>query len=176
MAASFSRDHARFMFNRLKDKLWVKPLWMCICSILAVFVAKFADHIDTGLYILPVSFDSLVTLLEMYGVEYVGDCDLLRWGLWYLLMLLPVPRRHRRSFTVVVSDDVSKNALSRFIGSFIFSIVGLTAVKNDFFEVSGSFVLFILTGLSFCVSDFNLYPLGRSFGKARASRIHGRQS
>lgn len=150
MAASFSRDHARFMFNRLKDKLWVKPLWMCICSILAVFVAKFADHIDTGLYILPVSFDSLVTLLEIMASSMLVIATF-SVGSMVSAYASASTSATPRSFTVVVSDDVSKNALSRFIGSFIFSIVGLTAVKNDFFEVSGLFVLFILTGLVFAL-------------------------
>lgn len=150
MATSFSREHIRFMVNRLQDKLWVKPLWMCVCSILAVFVAKLADHIDTGLYILPVSLDSLVTLLEIMASSMLVIATF-SVGSMISAYASASTSATPRSFTVVVSDDVSKNALSRFIGSFIFSIVGLTAVKNDFFEVSGLFVLFILTGFVFAL-------------------------
>lgn len=39
-----------------------------------------------------------------------------------------------RTFPLVVADDVSQNALSTFVGAFIFSAVSLTAVKNDYFE------------------------------------------
>ncbi|OEF23668.1 DUF2254 domain-containing protein [Vibrio rumoiensis] len=150
MAVSFSRDHIRFLFNRLKDKLWVKPLWMCICSIFAVFVAKVADHIETELFILPVSLDSLVTLLEIMASSMLVIATF-SVGSMVSAYASASTSATPRAFTLVVSDDVSKNALSRFIGSFIFSIVALTAVKNEFFGVSGLFVLFILTGFVFAL-------------------------
>jgi len=50
-----------------------------------------------------------------------------------------------RSFRLVIADDVSQNALTTFIGAFIFSIVALTAVKNDFYQTAGRFALFVLT-------------------------------
>jgi len=46
---------------------------------------------------------------------------------------------------VVVADDVSQNALSTFIGAFIFSIVGLVAVSNGYYGEAGRFTLFTLT-------------------------------
>ena len=79
MAASYSRDHLRFLYNRLKDKLWVKPLWMCFCSICAVFIAKLADHYNAGLFVPPISLDSIVALLEIYVIEHVGDRHLFCW-------------------------------------------------------------------------------------------------
>jgi uncharacterized membrane protein len=50
-----------------------------------------------------------------------------------------------RSFSLVISDDVSQNALSTFIGAFIFSIVALVALKNGYYDKAGRFVLFVLT-------------------------------
>lgn len=50
-----------------------------------------------------------------------------------------------RSFKLVVADDVSQNALSIYIGSFIFSIVASVAFKNGYYGKAGHFVLFILT-------------------------------
>jgi len=50
-----------------------------------------------------------------------------------------------RAFRLVVADDVSQNALSTFIGAFIFSIVALTAVLNDLFAVAGRFAVLVLT-------------------------------
>ena len=45
----------------------------------------------------------------------------------------------------MVADDVSQNALSTFVGAFIFSIVGLVAVTNGYYEEAGRFTLFALT-------------------------------
>lgn len=50
-----------------------------------------------------------------------------------------------RSFKLVVADDVSQNALSIYIGSFIYSIVASVAFKNGYYGKAGHFVLFILT-------------------------------
>ncbi len=50
-----------------------------------------------------------------------------------------------RSFPLIVSDDVSQNALSTFIGAFIFSIVALVALKNGYYDQTGAFVLFAMT-------------------------------
>ena len=49
-----------------------------------------------------------------------------------------------RSFPLVLADNVSQNALSTFLGAFIFSIVALVGMQNGHFEASGRFVLFAL--------------------------------
>ena len=54
-----------------------------------------------------------------------------------------------RSYSLVVSDDVSQNALSTFIAAFIFSIVALVALKNGYYEKAGHFALFTLTIILF---------------------------
>ncbi len=56
-----------------------------------------------------------------------------------------------RAFTLVVSDDVSQNALSTFIGAFIFSIVAQVALMNGYYEKAGRFILFIITILVFAL-------------------------
>ena len=150
MAASYSRDHLRFLYNRLKDKLWVKPLWMCFCSICAVFIAKLADHYNAGLFVPPINLDSIVALLEIMSSSMLVIATF-SVGSMIAAYTSASTSATPRAFSVVVSDDVSKNALSRFIGSFIFSIVALTAIKNDVFEITGLFVLFILTSLVFAL-------------------------
>lgn len=56
-----------------------------------------------------------------------------------------------RTFPLVLRDDVSQNALSTFVGAFIFSIVSLTAVLNEYFSPAGRFSLFTLTLLAFAL-------------------------
>lgn len=56
-----------------------------------------------------------------------------------------------RSFKIVVTDDVSQNALSIFIGAFIFSIVASIALDNGYYEKTGRFILFLFTLILFAV-------------------------
>ena len=50
-----------------------------------------------------------------------------------------------------VADDVSQNALSIFVGAFIFAIVALGTTTNDYFVKAGRFTLFILTVLAIAI-------------------------
>ena len=59
-----------------------------------------------------------------------------------------------RTFSLVVADDVSQNALSAFIGAFIFSIVALIALQNGFYNKAGRFSLFVLTIAVFTIVIF----------------------
>lgn len=59
-----------------------------------------------------------------------------------------------RAFSLVLADDASQNALSAFVGAFIYSVVALTAVNNSYFGVAGLFILFVLTALVFAIIIF----------------------
>lgn len=50
-----------------------------------------------------------------------------------------------RSFSLVISDDISQSALSTFVGAFIFSIVALMALQNDCYDRTGRFAVFVIT-------------------------------
>lgn len=42
------RFHIRYVVNRLRERLWVKPLALCVMSIFAVFASKTADDTTLG--------------------------------------------------------------------------------------------------------------------------------
>ena len=64
---------------------------------------------------------------------------------------MPRPgRRPPRAFPLIVAD-VSQNALSIFVGAFIYAITALSATSNDYFGRPGRFTLFILTLLTMFV-------------------------
>jgi uncharacterized membrane protein len=50
-----------------------------------------------------------------------------------------------RATKLLVDDKVSHSALSTFIGAFVFSIVGIIALKTEAYDHSGRLVLFIVT-------------------------------
>jgi uncharacterized membrane protein len=148
MAFIVSADRVRFLLNRLRDRLWVRPLAMCLLSIAAAFGAKLAD--DTGLaqFVPDLSADSVENLLSIMAASMlvIATFSVASMVSAYASASSTATPR---SFILVVADDVSQNALSTFIGSFIFSIVALTAAKNHYFGTAGLFTLFILTVLVF---------------------------
>lgn len=148
MKTIFSAERLRFIVNRLQERLWIRPLLLCLFSIGAVFLAKYADSTSLDRYVpelAPESLDALLTVMasSMLVIATFSVGSMVSAYASASSTVTP------RSFSVVVADDASQNALSTFVGAFIFSIVALTALNNAYFETAGLFVLFLLTGTVF---------------------------
>ncbi len=139
-----------FLLNRIRERLWVRPLVICLLSIAGVFVAKAVD--EKGLFFIPlfVTADSLATILSIMA------SSMLVIAIFSVSSMVAAYASASgtatpRSFPLVIADDTSQNALSTFLGAFIFSIVALIALKNDYVDAAGRFVLFTLTMIVFAV-------------------------
>ena len=144
MKSPLSADRVRFIINRIQERLWVRPLFLCLFSIAAVFLAKYADSTALAQYVpelAPESLDALLTVMAS-SMLVIATFSV---GSMVSAYASASNTATPRSFSVVVADDASQNALSTFVGAFIFSIVALTALNNDYFESAGLFVLFSLT-------------------------------
>lgn len=146
----FTLDSFRFVFSRIKERLWVKPLVLCVLSIGGVFIARLAD--DTGLSrVLPEitleSVDSLLTIMASSMLVIATFAV----GSMVAAYASASSGATPRSIPLVISDDVTQNALSAFIGAFIFSIVSLISIHNDMFDSAGRFSIFVLTLLVFAI-------------------------
>ena len=54
-----------FSLNRLQEKLWVKPLLLCLVSLLAVGLAALVDRLAPAAPLPEISADTLETLLQI---------------------------------------------------------------------------------------------------------------
>lgn len=137
-------DRIRFVLNRINERLWVKPLAVCVLSIAGVLLARTAD--DTGLdrLVPDISADSIKTLLNVMASSMLVIATFAVASMVSAYASASTTATPR-AFAVIVADDVSQNALSTFIGAFIFSIVGLIAVTNGYYQQAGRFTLFTLT-------------------------------
>lgn len=153
MGAFMSTERLRFLLNRFRERLWVKPLGVCVLSIAAVVLAGLADDTPLARVVPATAVESLETLLSIMASSMLVIATF-SVGSMVSAYNAASSTATPRSFGVVVADDVSQNALSTFIGAFIFSIVAITAVKNDAFAAAGLFVLFVLTALVFALVIF----------------------
>lgn len=143
-------DKVKFLAKRFGERLWVKPLAVCILSIAAVLMAKTVDYMGLEQSIPHITPDSIEALLSIMGAS------MLVIAVFAVASMVSAYASASnsatpRSFTLIISDDVSQNALSTFIGAFIFSIVALTATKNDVFQEAGLTALFAMTVAVFTV-------------------------
>lgn len=150
MASLLSVDQLRFRLHRFKERLWVRPLMVCMLSIAGVFAAKLVGNSTTANIVPAISKDSVETLLSLMAASMlvIATFSVASMVAAYSSASSSATPR---SFSLVLADDVSQNALSTFVGAFIFSVVGLMAVKNAYYEKAGLFVLFTLTACVFAV-------------------------
>lgn len=150
IAAMMSRDRLRFLLNGLRGRLWLRPLAVCLLSIGAAFVARVADGTGLGEHVPEVAAESVVQLLSIMAASMLVVATFSVSSM-VSAYASAGSTATPRSFPLVVADDVSQNALSSFIGAFIFSIVALTALKNDYFGRAGLFILFALATITFAI-------------------------
>lgn len=144
-------DHLKFVIKRFRERLWVKPLIVCLLSLNAVFLADLADMTELGRFLPEISKESTETLLKV-----MASSMLMMATFAVASMVAAYASASRsatpRSFPLIIADDVSQNALSAFIGTFIYSVVALVALINGMYDGSGSqFILFSLTILVLAV-------------------------
>ncbi|WP_434037539.1 DUF2254 domain-containing protein [Formosa sp. 4Alg 33] len=135
-------------FNRLREQLWFRPLIFCIISIIGALLARFADGTGLKELVPNIKTESIVGLLttissSMLVIAIFAVSSMI--SAFSAASNTATPR----SFKIVVTDDASKNALSMFIGAFIFSIVSTVALENGYYGDAGRFVLFVFTLLFF---------------------------
>ncbi|WP_421134638.1 DUF2254 domain-containing protein [Alteromonas sp. A079] len=150
MDAPISVDKLRFLLFRFKEKLWVRPLTLCILSICAVFFAKLADLSFLAQHLPSVEQGSVDSLLSIMASSMLVIATFSA-GTMVNAYASASQSSTPRSLSLIISDDVSQNALSTFVGAFIYSVVALTVSENHFFSEAGIFVLFVMTGIVFGV-------------------------
>ncbi len=140
----------RFLMNRLREKLWIRPLLMALLSVIGAFFAKVVEALPVAKHIPAVSIESVETLLITLTGSMLAVATF-AVGAMVSSFSSASSSATPRTFPLVVSDDMSQNALSIFIGAFIFGLVSIVFVKNDFYDDSGPSVVLLLTAITMSV-------------------------
>ncbi|HKK39072.1 MAG TPA: DUF2254 domain-containing protein, partial [Cryomorphaceae bacterium] len=129
-------------WNKLRKRLWFRPLIFCFIAVTIALLAKLAD----GTFL-----DEIVPEIKEGSVTWLLDTmasSMLVISIFAVTSMLSAFTAAQssatpRSFKLIIADDVSQNALSVFISAFIFGIVASVAINNGYFGPAGRFTLFI---------------------------------
>ncbi len=146
----FSLNRLRFLISKINERLWVRPLVLCLLSIGGIYAASFIDDTNLARVLPDIKSDSVESLLSIMASSMLVIATF-AVGSMVAAYASSSAGATPRSFSLVLADDVSQNALSAFVGAFIFSLVSLIAVQNDMFGSAGLFAIFFLTVLVFGV-------------------------
>lgn len=138
------RSKLQFLFRRLGEKLWLRPLVFCLMAVLAAIVAGSADRLGSLGFVPEVEQETVEKLLSIIAASMLGVAT---FAVASMVSAYAAVGRNAtpRAFSLVVSDDKSKTALSTFVAAFIFSVVALVAIKTGFYGQTGLFLLFVMT-------------------------------
>ncbi|MBC5842704.1 DUF2254 domain-containing protein [Flavobacterium sp. F-380] len=142
------KENITHIFHRIQEKLWFRPVIFCLISILGALLAHVADTTTLHEIVPDLKTESITELLNIISSSMLVIATF-TVGSMISAFAAASTTATPRSFNLIITDDVSRNSLSAFIGSFIFSIVALIAVKNGYYGKAGLFTLFILTLLFF---------------------------
>ena len=139
-----------YLLKKLKLKLWFKPLMVCLISVAAALLAQLADDSFITDLVPTIQQSSIEDLLKTMSSSMLVIA-IFAVGSMLSAFAAASSIATPRSYKLIVSDSSSQNALSVFIGAFIFSIVSSIALKNRYYGESGHFTLFILTLIVFII-------------------------
>ncbi|MDF3130858.1 DUF2254 domain-containing protein [Kiritimatiellaeota bacterium B1221] len=150
MSISFALDRFSYFLNRLRERLWVKPLCTCVFSVLVIVLAEHFDDHDLFQSLPEVTNASLETVLSILAG---GMLAIATFAVGAMVSAYGSASSNAtpRSFAAVIADDTSQNALSVFIGSFIFSVVGLFFLQNEVLGPVSRTLVFILSAVTYVV-------------------------
>ncbi len=138
-------DYLSFLKNRLRERLWIKPLIICVLSIGAVLLANLLDRSALGRFLPEITKESNEALLTIMASSMLVMATFAVSSMVAAYASASTSATPR-SFPLIIADDVSQNALSMFVGAFIYSVVALVALLNGQYDGrAGKFVLFTLS-------------------------------
>lgn len=138
----------RSVWTSIGQRLWVRPLGMCVLSILGVFAASLLDSFGLAQVLPTITSEAVEALLVIMTASMLVIATF-AVGAMVAAYASASNVATPRAFTLVIADDVSQNALSVFVGAFIFSTVALVALKSNYLESAGRFALFVMAGIAF---------------------------
>ena len=156
-----------FKIVRLRERLWFKPVLFCVGAIVAISLARFGNIYDRPEFLSLITADTIEMLLKIISSSMLAVATF-AVGSLVTAYGTAATAATPRAFQLLVADDTSQNALSSYIGAFIFSIVALVALRLDFYREGGLVALFALTMaiftwvvLTFVAWTDNIARLGR---------------
>lgn len=134
----------KFFLDSLQQHLWVKPLGYAVGAGILVFSARWVDATALMDVVPKIGREVVLTLLSIIAASMLGVATFAVASM-VSAYASAGSGATPRAVSLLMKDQSSQNALSSFVGAFIFSIVGIVAIRTAHYEAPALFVLFVLT-------------------------------
>lgn len=134
----------RWLLSQLRKLLWVRVSLFAIFGVVGAGLASLSGLLFPGTIPFDISTDAIDSLLSIIASSMLAVTT---FSVGALTAAYSSATTHgtARATQLLTQDRVVQNSLATFIGSFLFSIVGLIALKVSAYGPEGRAVLFLFT-------------------------------
>ena len=133
-----------WLLTRLRKTLWVRVSLFAVFGVLVAGLASLTSQLFSGTLPFDISTDAIDSLLTIIASSMLAVTT---FSVGALTAAYSSATTHgtARATQLLTQDRVVQNSLATFVGSFLFSIVGLIALKLSVYGPEGRAVLFVVT-------------------------------
>lgn len=134
----------QWLLTRLRKLLWVRVSLFAVFGVLVAGLASLSNQFYSGTVPFDISTDAIDSLLTIIASSMLAVTT---FSVGALTAAYSSATTHgtARATQLLTQDQVVQNSLATFVGSFLFSIVGLIALKLSAYGPVGRAVLFVVT-------------------------------
>lgn len=133
-----------WIISRVRRRLWIRVSLYAVLGVIAALLASLSGRIVPGKLPFDVTFEAIDSLLTIIASSMLAVTT---FSVGALTSAYAGATSHGtpRATPLLTEDEVVQRSLATFVGSFLFSIVGLIALKISAYGPEGRAVLFAVT-------------------------------
>lgn len=134
----------QWLISRLRKTLWIRVSLFALFGVVVAALASLSSRIFPGAMPLEISTEAIESLLTIIASSMLAVTT---FSVGALTAAYSSATAHgtARATQLLTEDRVVQNSLATFVGSFLFSIVGLIALTLSAYGAEGRAVLFVVT-------------------------------
>ncbi|MFW7415090.1 DUF2254 domain-containing protein [Demequina sp. SO4-18] len=134
----------RTFFARLAQRIWFRLMLFTALALMVSLLGRFAGPALPDAWALEFGQDSVATILQILASSMLAVTT---FSLTVMISAYSsaAAQTTPRATQLLLADNTSQNALASFLGSFVYSIVGIVALSTSYYGEKGRTLLFLGT-------------------------------
>jgi uncharacterized membrane protein len=143
-AADATIGRVRWLFRQTRKKIWVRASFFSLAGVAVALLSAVADQYIPYDPTLTLAAGSVGSILNIIAASMLAVTT---FSLSIMISAYASATQNGtpRATMLLVADPVAQNALATFIGSFLFSIVGIVGLAAGVYSSNGRVILFAST-------------------------------
>ncbi len=138
------RAQFKEIWRLISRSLWIRPALYCIAATGVVWLATISDNILGRFYFYDVSQETIADLLGIIASSMLA-VTIFAVSVMNAAYASAIRATTPRAFEIMVADSSTKQALSSFLGAFIFAVVGVIGLNENLYGQTGRAVMLVVT-------------------------------